>query len=293
MSEAIPVPEAPAAEAVETTTTEQAASEPQFVALPFEKMREGLPPELRDSPSLKGIDSFESLVQQHANVQHLIGGEKIARPKEDAPQEDWDRFYNTLGRPDAPDKYDLGDFQPPEGLPWDGDLQSGMLQDLHVAGLTNEQVNKVVRSFAARQHEGFKNVQTSIQEAHDKADRELKTEWGNAYDGRIQESIKGMRYAFGELADDVAQTVLTDGSLLGDNPVFIRAFQKIGASMGEHQMIGDRTPGDPAVSPAQAAQEIKALESDPEFQAIFTDKSRHNDPRFIRWNTLMDIANPG
>lgn len=64
-----------------------------------------IPDGYRDKPYLKGVDSPDKLFKLLDGSQELIGKRPNGIPAADAPKEQWDAFYKTLGRPDAPTAY--------------------------------------------------------------------------------------------------------------------------------------------------------------------------------------------
>lgn len=69
-----------------------------------------VPEDLRDKPYfqqiLKSENPGKELVTQFDNAQKLIGSKPQAVPKDDAPDEDWNKFYETV-RPEKADEYEL------------------------------------------------------------------------------------------------------------------------------------------------------------------------------------------
>ncbi len=59
------------------------------------KMAEALPPEFRDKPFFKD-KSFVDVMKDHVNLQTLLGQRPAGIPKDDAPQEEWDKLLGAL-----------------------------------------------------------------------------------------------------------------------------------------------------------------------------------------------------
>ena len=84
------------------------ATAPANGAAPAEpSWRDSLPDDLKGAAWLSKYKTPEDALRGFAEAQKLIGS-KLSVPKDDAPKEEWDKFYASLGRPEAPDKYDLG-----------------------------------------------------------------------------------------------------------------------------------------------------------------------------------------
>lgn len=97
-----------------------------------------IPDAFKDKPYLKGVDSLEKLYAMLDGAQTLIGQKGTIVPKDDAPQTEWDAYYESLGRPKtaAEYKFEGADKSDPKFLP---KVQSA----LHEAGLTSKQAEKV------------------------------------------------------------------------------------------------------------------------------------------------------
>ena len=80
-----------------------------------------IPDKYKDAGWAKDIKSSEDLWKMNANAQSLIGKRPAGIPSNDASEEEWEKFYNTLGRPEEPSAYKFSDI---EGLPEGVDLTS-------------------------------------------------------------------------------------------------------------------------------------------------------------------------
>jgi hypothetical protein len=90
--------------------------------------------------------------------------------------------------------------------------------------------------------------------ARENSSKELKQEWGQAYDQKISQANNlAKTVGIGELFD----TNLADGTKLGDNPVMIKAFAQLAAQMGEDSIT--QSSGPIYQTPAQIEKEIGNL----------------------------------
>lgn len=297
MSEAVAAPEA-APEAPETPAEptpglgrETPTPETPMPGFPaWDSVKGALAPELRDQPVLATIKDLPDLVTRFVHAERLVGGEKIHRPTEKSPPQDWDRFYNALGRPENADGYDLGDFAPPEGLPWDEGLQKSLLPELHKAGLTNQQVNAVVRSYAEKQAESLAAQQQQQTEQMQTLERELKQKYGQAYESKVSLANRLFARMFGDRYQEMAQVKLADGHTLGNHPVFIEAFLAAAEALGEDKLVGQGEV--PAILEPATAQE-RAREFEQQHHKALTDK-KHPEHliRNREWDALYRQAYP-
>lgn len=104
-------------------------AKPAVVADPFV-----LPDAYKDKPYLKGVDSQEKLLKMLDGAQELIGKKGSGIPKVDAPKEEWDAYYESIGRPKTAAEYQFDgvDKADPKFLP---KVQAAM----HKHGLTASQ----------------------------------------------------------------------------------------------------------------------------------------------------------
>ena len=276
---------------------EPASVPPPAATLDWGAMRKTLPAGLRDNSILDQFDDngFEGLIKDRIALDALIGREKVPLPGKDATPEDMDRFYRALGRPETPESYDLADFKPPEGLPWDNSLQKVMMEDFHAAGLTNTQAAKIVSAFANRQAEGLQKMQMQAQEARSEAEGALKAELGESYNGFVEMAGRAFEEAFGDNLQAVAEIQMPDGFLFGDHPLIIKAFGNLGKKMAEHGFSGSKqSSATMSFSPEQAQAEIDKMEHPGSETAKILAQTGHPEHKAVkaRWRSLYRAANP-
>ena len=278
--------------------TPPAPTDPPAESYDWAKMRASLPTELRDSTVLNQFDGegggFEGMIKDRITLDALIGREKIPVLTKDSTPEEIDRFYNSLGRPDSHEGYDLGDFAPPENAPWDADLQSNMMQELHKAGLTNDQVNSVLRSFASQQGESYEATMQAAKLAGEESEKALRTELGDSYDEFTELGGRVFKEAFGEDLDIVADIMLPDGQKFGDHPLIVKAFGRLGQKMGEAKLLGPKTSAHVGLTPAEHQAEIDKMEHPGNETAAILAKKSHPEHKIVKakWTAHYQGANP-
>lgn len=99
-----------------------------------------IPDAYKDREWARGIDAPDKLWSKLDGAQTLIGKRPAGIPEMNAPKEQWDAFYKTLGRPDAPDAYQ---FKPLEGTTPDAEFEKTVKNVFHEAGLTPKQAEIV------------------------------------------------------------------------------------------------------------------------------------------------------
>ena len=103
-----------------------------------------IPETYKDKPYLKGVDSMDKVYAMLDGAQTLIGKRPSGIPAPDAPQEEWDKFYNAAGRPETADKYEL------EGADKaDPEFTSELKKIMHKYGMTATQAKGFYKDAAA------------------------------------------------------------------------------------------------------------------------------------------------
>lgn len=167
-----------------------------------------IPQEYSDRTWTKTIKSSDDLWKTLDNVQSLIGKRPAGIPAADAPEADWEKFYNAAGRPEAADKYNLPDI---EGLPEGVDLAPYKTQAAELfykAGLTQKQSEAVWKSYlelekgtAAKGTEAFKAQQAELDKQFDELTGKL---FGDKYDDVSQ---RAQAFISGALPDELKPVI--------------------------------------------------------------------------------------
>lgn len=239
--------------------------------------RAALPAELRDTVALARFDDVAALAREHLHLQSAIGRKGLMPPGADAAPEERDAFFSALGRPATPDDYDLSDFDLPDGMPWNGDLQAAMLTEMHAAGLTNMQTKALIAAYAGMQGDAWQQAVDAQGAASTRAAAALEAEWGERFDARLDLANRAFRAAFGDDVGSIAGLQLADGGQVGDHPAFVRAFATLGERMAEPELVGGKSA---AMTPSGevARATLRQLENDPDFRAALLDRA-HPDHR--------------
>ena len=215
-----------------------------------------LPEEIRDHPSLHPIKDVENLARSYVNAQRLIGADKLPMPVNPS-EEDLDRIYSRLGRPESPDGYQLS----VDGNIVTEDVASQFADVAHNLRLTPEQASGIMDYYrSAVENTGVANIQQS-QEMQEQAMESLRQEWGRAYDQKIQAAASVAQ----EFMDtDIFNLTLADGSRLGDNPGFIKAMANVAdfkRSVTSEDTVSESAQSN-VMTPREAQAEIDSIMND-------------------------------
>ena len=208
----------------------------------------------------EAIKSYAELEKKFGNVNQ----KQVIIPKDDAPEAEWNAYYQKLGRPQKSDDYKVErskDFQF-----YDETATAEFKQIAHEAGLTPTQFKKIHDKFYAFENKRYAEQNAKLENRTLEIETNLKKEWGAAYTPKMEAaSIVAKKY-------------------FGGNPDVIDALHQV---MGEgfYKMLDDlaKVSIDPKITtghesgwaktPDQARAEIKRLQSDPEFLKKWMNRS--------------------
>ena len=271
-------------EVVETDveTTEAAEVEAQKE----ESWRDGLPDDLQGVKTLEKFKDVDALAKGYVHLEKYFDG-TIKIPGEKATPEDWDRYYSKLGRPDTPDDYEFEKQEVPEGMNYDEHMEGEFLKKAHGMGLNNKQVGELYNWYNGQSKEMFVQHQVQHENSIQKAEIELRADWGRQYDEKIS-SIQRLvdQYA----TNEEKQYLETSG--FGNDPNVAKMMDRIAKDHGEAKHLGD--PKINAFADPESAQRAKDAfyrdtESD-DYKAYFSENHpRHTEvvKMIDRWNTLI------
>ena len=213
----------------DTTTTEQ-PKEIDFKTL--------IPEAYKEEKSLQNFSNMDDFVKSYLHSQSLVGADKIAVPNKYATDEDWKEVYRKLGTPEKADdyKYDL-----PEDHRIEEDVLKNFNDEAVKLGLLPHQAQGIMKYYNDVINKGMDNQTAQMKVAQEESEKELRKEYGATFDRQIQ-SAKNLAHAtLGK--EFINDTILQDGSRLGDNPQVIKAFVSLANKLSEDTMVkGDQVP---------------------------------------------------
>ena len=214
-----------------------------------------LPDDLREHPSIAGMQDVASLAKSMVHAQSMVGADKIAVPGKWADDEDWSQVYDKLGRPASAEDYGL-QFEVPDGEA-DPALTGWFAETAHKIGLNTKQAQQLADSYIELTG-GMGQPEVDLEAAKAEATAELRQEYGAAFNDRLG---KGNNF-LGEFgADGLMELRLQDGTPLMNHPAFIRtvvnAAQYIHESVSEDKLIGDKDSN--VVTPGEAQKQLEEV----------------------------------
>lgn len=209
----------------------------------------------------KGVD----WMNQTIGKKNVVRG--IELPGEDAKPEDWDAFYNGLGRPEKPDGYEFPELKDiPEGfvLPEDKQFWANMA---HKHGLTKKQAAGLFSEFMQDMSERYKSalegsasatVEAAKKRMQESADA-LKGEWGDDFGANLNLAKRA--------AEHLGILDSLDQSGAGNDPAVLKLAAELGKMLGEDNMRrGDPSGG--GMTKEEALAKITAIKASPEYNSF-------------------------
>lgn len=217
---------------------------------------------LADYAKAKGWASVEQVIISAREAEKLaLAPEKLPLPKE-GDAEGWNAVFKRLGRPDAPDGYELGQVKLPEGYTPHQPLVDAMAKLAHEAGVSKQQMTTLYAGFAEQEA----TAQKAMEEERDaKADQQVKgleREMGGAWKEGLQDAGAAMK-ELGLTGAEIDQV----GHVIGHDRA-LKLLMKIGKPLREDS-AGDTLGGGGGFSrmdPGSARSRIDELTKDKAFR---------------------------
>jgi hypothetical protein len=223
----------------------------------------GFDDNIRGIVQTKGWKSPNDVINSYSNLEKLMGSDKAGRgvilPKDDAPPEEWGKFYQKLGRPENPDGYKLN---VPDGA--SQEFANTAAKKFHELGITAKQGEQLAQwwneHMGSAQHtydEQF--AQKSVIEIQD-----LKKEWGVKFDENAEIAKRAIRES--GMSDDEAIAI---ERAIGIKKA-AQVFSFLGKQFAESQAKGmDSGKSSFAATPSDAKAKIAALRNDQQWTSKY------------------------
>jgi hypothetical protein len=186
-----------------------------------------IPEAYRADPSLAKYKNADEFFKGYQNLQEMVGKKEIVQvngiqiPKEDAAPEEWNSFYNSLGRPESADKYEFSDeVKVHEGLDL-AEERKAVAEIAHSLGLTKKQAEGVFKAYADRSNTFFAKSQAQIENTFNDA---LITAFGKDSKTHFDLAKRGAKALDGGSNINLEEVT---------NPITLKALAKLGEYVGE------------------------------------------------------------
>lgn len=237
----------------------------------IENWKDTLPKELRDEKCLDTVTDFNNAIKQLVSHKKMVGKDKVAVPTDKSKPEEWDAFYSAIGRPKTEADYAVPEI--PEDIKdiFDEDRLKIAKKAAWDLGATQKQFNEYLK-YEIGQVQAFLAEQDKLDiQARQDAEKELRKEFGAAYDERIHVSNRLIHEAFTN--EEERMTFLEE---FGNNPHFIRFASRVGSRMTEHTaLIAELTKQTPTEIEARIAE----LRNTPGYMQLSSKMSKEERER--------------
>lgn len=227
---------------------------PKTPPVEWGSLRDSLPDDLKNDPTLGSITSLEGLTKSYIHAQRAIGKERIPVPDKHATPDDWKGVFHKLGVPEKLDDYKLN----LEGMEIDEAILKKVSQVAHEKGILPWQLESVIKGFNEIATEMSTQQANDYKAKHEEAISSLKKEWGAEFDNQVKRANVAMRHLLPDAKD---QQALVDAGL-GSNPALLKALAKASLMMKEDEFVSHGEGRLAGVTPAAALEKARAIQSD-------------------------------
>jgi len=231
---------------MENQTTEQPAQSEQTTAVVQNtdatastnqevNFKDLIPQSYREEKSLQNFNNMEDLLKSYLHAQKLVGADKIPVPNKHATDDDWKEVFKRLGAPEKPEDYKYNIDQ------LDQTQVAEFNKTAHQLGLLPKQAEGFIKFYNELSNNQASSLEQRAADAQLKTETDLKKEFGPQYSKRLDQA---KRLAVGTLGEEFLEnTILQDGSRLGDNINIIKAFSNLADKLSEDEIIKGDTSG--------------------------------------------------
>ena len=207
-------------------TTEQKTEEPTVI-----NFKDLIPEDYKDEKSLQNFSTMDDFVKSYLSAQKLVGANKVAIPNKMATDEDWEEVYSKLGRPAKPEDYKYS-FSEEE---INQDQLKNFNETAHRIGLLPKQAERIIKFYNEMNTQAEVDNQKMFEVKQTEAMADLKKEFGPTYTKRLDQAKKLATETLGN--EMLNNTVLKDGTRLGDSVEVIKAFSMLADKLSEDELV--------------------------------------------------------
>jgi len=264
----------------ETTTTSVLSSDqPQEPKVDFQSL---IPAEYKNEKALQNFQDMDGFVKSFLHSQRLVGTEKINIPNKFATDEDWNAVYEKLGKPKSPDEYK---YNLPKESKLDDDSLKAFSATAHQLGLLPKQAEGIINYYNELANASEVDTNAKAETARTESEKTLRKEYGSAYKHRLHAAKNLASSTLGN--DFLNNTILQDGSKLGDNPIVVKAFAELASQISEDTMVKGDAPA--YMSLKEINKQIAALQQPG--SAYFDKRHPNHDDAVSEMQTLIQKKN--
>ena len=236
---------------LQTTTT--LSTDQKEAEVPKVDFKTLIPDAYKEEKALQNFQDMDGFVKSYLHSQKLVGADKIPIPNKYATDEDWNAVYEKLGKPKSPDGYE---YNLPKEATLDDNSLKAFSAEAHKLGLLPKQAQGIIKYYNDLAGSSETEANNKAEAARNEAEKNLRKEFGSTYNDRIMAAKKLATTTLGN--EFLNNTILQDGSKLGDNPVVVKAFADLAAQMSEDNIVKGDAPA--YMSTKEINRQIAALQ---------------------------------
>jgi len=213
-----------------------------------------LAPEYQGIPTFSKFKDVNDLAKSYVNLEKLVGVEKIPMPKDEKDEAAWSTVYSRLGRPEAPEKYEVK-MNLAEGLQVPDEVFNALKGRAHKLGLSTKQLQGMVDHWAELENNAHMQRLEEHKQHSFNAETELRKRLGSNFDvanKNVDAFIKNF-YKTPEAQEKFLRAAKND-------PEFFEGLFEASKAMGEDVLKGSKTAI--GMTPVEAEAEYKKMLSD-------------------------------
>ncbi len=236
----------------------------------------------------KSFKGLPDLVKNYRSAQKLVGRNKIIVPGDDAPDEEWDNVFKTLGMPDKAEDYKLTydekmpkELQSKENLDW-------YHQEARKYRLLPWQAAGIFKDWNDLQSGAHKKTLDDFNVSLETGMMQLKDKLGTTFNEKMDacDAIIGAVTEAGEEGNDLRQRLEND---VRRDPRVAKVFIKLGEMISEDRMGLIQKQNAFGLKPSEASAQIEEIKADP---AYLDENSPKHKGLVERMTTLHRILYP-
>ena len=258
--------------AIETTTQPADQSQPVTQEEPKVDFKSLIPDEYKEDKALANFQDMNQFVKSYLHAQKMVGLDKIPVPNKYATDEDWQEVYKRLGAPEKPDQYK---YKFAKDQKVDEASLKAFNEVAQKNGLLPKQAENIVKFYNELSQQAVSQEASKIDAARLESETVLKTEYGSEYNKRLDQAKRLASQTLG--ADFLNNTILKNGSKLGDNVSLIKAFSNLADKLSEDEIV--KGEGTDYMSAKELQKQIDELEAP---DSAFWKKTHPNHERAVQ-----------
>jgi hypothetical protein len=235
-----------AAETIVTTGKEETKSTTNFI--------DTLEEDLRKEKSLQTFKDPSGVARSYVEL-----SKKFGKRITDLTADEIKAIDKKFGAPDKVEDYGI---QIPKELADSDPILANIASDFFKVGLPKDKATALTAAVVEKMQQALKMEETEAKLKVESNVKQLKTEFGSAFNERIDLANKALIKFGGE----AAVKVIKEAGLSSD-PSLIKMLSEVGKLLAEDKGPGEKEPRQFGMTPDEADKELQKLMSDPAFVA--------------------------